>query len=253
MKESGQRIFNSLKQKYGKHRMMQMRLGQLKYLPQKIDRANDAVENNKVSMCEVFVLLRFFSEKDLHNSKSGSCFFTLQFDQQAVLHAMRLHFEQIRLAAMLEHKSMEAQLRKLASHMNKTQRRIDAIEERENRLKEEVSAQVRGIWDPKVQKVQKRLDETLEKVRLRVSARMARVEAEVKEKVNASFSDLLSNFKMDLSRHNLRWSASMPSLRINPRGKEGTCKSREYCWKNFLRMLRRPRPKRRQMQRRASH
>ena len=115
---------------------------------------------------------------------------------------------------MLEHKSMEAQLRKLASHMNKTQRRIDAIEERENRLKEEVSAQVRGIWDPKVQKVQKRQDETLEKVRLRVSARMARVEAEVKEKVNASFSDLLSELQDDLS-NNLRWSASMSSLRIN--------------------------------------
>ena len=128
---------------------------------------------------------------------------TLQFDQQAVLHAMRLHFEQIRLAAMLEHKSMEAQLRKLASHMNKTQRRIDAIEERENRLKEEVSAQVRGIWDPKVQKVKKRQDETLEKVRLRVSARMARVEAEVKEKVNASFSDLLSELQDGLEQAQL--------------------------------------------------
>ena len=39
------------------------RLGQLKYLPQKIDRANDAVENNKVSMCEVFVFAKIFFRK----------------------------------------------------------------------------------------------------------------------------------------------------------------------------------------------
>ena len=117
---------------------------------------------------------------------------------------------------MLEHKSMEAQLRKLASHMNKTQRRIDAIEERKIGSKEEVSAQVRGIWDPKVQKVQKRLDETLEGVPPR-QCQDGAVEAEVKEKVNASFSDLLSELQDGLDRHNLRWSASMPSLRINHR------------------------------------
>ena len=108
---------------------------------------------------------------------------------------MRVHFEQVRLAAMLEHKSMEAQLRKIARHMHKAQARIDAIDEREQRLKDEVTARVRAIWEPEVEKEQQRLDEAMDKVRLSVAARMEAIEDGVKEQVNNSFKGLLSELE----------------------------------------------------------
>ncbi len=104
---------------------------------------------------------------------------------------MRVHFEQVRLAAKLEHKSMEAQLRKIARHMHKAQGRIDAIEEREQRLKDEVTARVRAIWEPEVDRERKRLEEAMDKVRVDVTARMENMEDQVKEKVNNSFKGLL--------------------------------------------------------------
>ena len=45
---------------------------------------------------------------------------------------MRLHFEQVRLASMIEHKSMEAQLRKLSKRLNKVLVRKQRLDDRDN-------------------------------------------------------------------------------------------------------------------------
>ena len=93
---------------------------------------------------------------------------------------------------------MNAKLRKLATRMKKTQGRINAIDERDKRLKEEVTERVRAVWEPEIAKEQKNIDDRLDEMRQEISERVTSIEKDVKDRVHDSFKDLLLELETGL-------------------------------------------------------
>ncbi len=108
---------------------------------------------------------------------------------------MRVHFEQVRLASMLEHKTMEAQLRKLAKKINKAQAKKQRLDDRDQRLRDDVSARVAEIWAPVVKKEEDKMNEMLEKLRQDGKTKIDEIEGVVRSRLAAEFGGLVSELE----------------------------------------------------------
>jgi hypothetical protein len=86
-------------------------------------------------------------------------------ENQIILHKLRIHFEQLRMACMLEHKTMEGQLRKVHKNLQKLNQKKKQLDERDSNIKMKVTNSLREIWEPRVEHENNVADEKLKTLR----------------------------------------------------------------------------------------
>ena len=113
---------------------------------------------------------------------------------------MRLHFEQVRLASMIEHKSMEAQLRKLSKRLNKVLVRKQRLDDRDNALRLAVETKVASIWEPKLKLCQERSEKILNDLRAESTEKINNVETIVRERLEQDYGEIIMQYNIKLEQ-----------------------------------------------------
>ena len=109
---------------------------------------------------------------------------------QNLLRTMRLHFEQLRLATMLEHKTMETQLRGLYKILNKLKERETKLNERDEALKMKVATRLSNKWEPRVEEANATTNTQLLALRKESQSKMKNVEQVIIDRLETDYGML---------------------------------------------------------------
>mgnify|MGYP006144759933 CR=1 FL=1 len=111
---------------------------------------------------------------------------------------MRLHFEQVRLASMIEHKAMEAQLRKLSKRLKKVLNRKKKLDDRDQAIRTKVENNVQSIWEPKVLQEKERGEKLLANLRYESAEKINNVEVVVSKRLNDDYGEIIETYNVKL-------------------------------------------------------
>ena len=111
---------------------------------------------------------------------------------------MRLHFEQVRLASMLEHNSLEAQLRKLSKRMTKAEGKTKRLDDRDDALRQKVQESVKQMIQPQINRETKRSEKMLADIRYECAQKIDKVEVVVRERLDKDYGEMIDQYNIKL-------------------------------------------------------
>lgn len=111
---------------------------------------------------------------------------------------MRVHFEQLRVASMLEEKSMETELRLLRKKITKLQREELKFNKRDELLRLRVTASVADDWEPRVQREQETTHKKIEQLRKKAQQKMNNVEQVIVDRLDKDYGEVQEDYMVKL-------------------------------------------------------